>query len=752
MKSPIISGILILLGMFSPISHSCSQEPIVHSKSEATKVVFRFRPATKAETVNLAGQFNGWDKGKNPMTKTADGRTWETTLVVEPGVYQYLFVVNGKSWLKDPKVPFAPDGNGNLNSVLVIPPFDFAKNPGKVGDGKITTSAFLHDPKSKDLSRLGPDIFIVRFRTRKNDVEKTSVSYDAGGRESLASPLIKISSDPLYDYWQGTIPSVALKYHFIISDGKTESIYELDGAKTVGDSSKYFSLNAADFPFLQIPNWVQDTIFYQIFPERFENGDPRNDSKGVQPWGTAPTGSNRMGGDLAGVMKRMDYLKVLGVNGIYFNPLFDSASNHGYDTYDYLKVDSRFGTNSELKSLIAKAHKEKMRVILDGVFNHTGVEHRAFKSLREQGAESQYLKWYFTKKFPLEVKDGQNTYEGWFGVPWMPKLNVLNPETKSYLMNVAETWLRDAGADGWRLDAADEIPHLFWKEFRQRVKKTKPDAFILGEIWGDATEWLKGDEFDSVMNYRWRQLVLDYFCYRKMTPARFEEELTRLRESYQPVSQNAMFNLLGSHDTERVTTLFKRDDQRVKSSTANQKEQKTKTSTSQPEVQTSLNQMQAVVFQMTYPGTPCIYYGDEVGLEGGRDPDDRRCMDWTEKSWDRTLQSLYHHTLALRNAHSSLRNGSYSNMSSDVATWKLSNAEAKTIFGFSRENETEKIAVIFNRSSKKIKTQAQFRGVRNGRVKDLVDPGVEIRVDDEVLQIEIPALGYRIIGYDKSQE
>ena len=257
--------------------------------------------------------------------------------------------------------------------------------------------------------------------------------------------------------------------------------YGIKGS-TQAKESVSFPLAASSFPFLAVPEWVQDTVFYQIFPERFENGDATNDPADVSPWGTKPTYYNRMGGDIAGVSKRMDYLKRLGINGIYFNPLFASGSNHGYDTYDYERVDPRFGTNEELKTLITKAHEQNWRVILDGVFNHTGIEHPAFKSLRTLGAESPYRNWYYAKRFPLEVKDGQTTYEGWFGVTSMPKLNVMNPETKAHLMGVATKWLSEAGADGWRLDAADEIGHPFWKEFRTQVKRQTPKPTFLAKF------------------------------------------------------------------------------------------------------------------------------------------------------------------------------------------------------------------------------------------------------------------------------
>ena len=291
----------------------------------------------------------------------------------------------------------------------------------------------------------------------------------------------------------------------------------------------------------------------------------------------------------------------------------------------------------------------------------------------------------------------------------MPKLNVMNPAVKTHLMGVATKWLTETKTDGWRLDAADEIVHPFWKEFRIKVKATNPNAFILGEIWGDATEWMKGDEFDSVMNYRWRQLALDFFCYKKLTTKRFDEELTRLRTDYQLASQNGMFNLLGSHDTERLTTLFLREASRTSTENTPDKDRKASYS--------NLLKM-TVLFQMSYPGTPCIYYGDEVGLEGGRDPDERRCMDWTKQSWDKNLLAYYQKCVALRQTHPALRRGDYHTLCAE---------KGESIFGFVRNSEDEghkeKIVILFNRSSRPVKATLPNSELGNGKIKELMRSG-----------------------------
>jgi glycosidase len=498
----------------------------------------------------------------------------------------------------------------------------------------------------------------------------------------------------LYDYWRGVIEE-PLVYEFRVDEG-----------------AKVFSLKAGGVPFKQDaltyplpapPAWVQDSIFYQIFPDRFRNGLASNDPPDVQPWGSSPTATNWMGGDLQGIQQGIPYLRELGITAIYLNPIFVSPSNHGYDIVDYHTVNPRFGSIEDLKELVSKAHANRWKVMLDGVFNHSGTEFPPFRDVRERGADSKFKDWFYVKKLPLEVREGQQTYRTFAGVTSMPKLNTDHPEVRSFINEVGTRWIKEAGIDGWRLDVADEVSHGAWKSFRQAVKAAKPDAYILGEVWGDAHEWLQGDEHDGVMNYRWRKAMLDFFAYKTLSLKGFDQALRGIRDDYPVAVTNSMFNLLGSHDTERPATIFKGDRAR---------------------------QMLAVVLQFTYPGVPSIYYGDEIGLEGGRDPDDRRTMIWDRGKWDMSLFELYKELIALRKLNEPLRRGSYRTRVLD---------EASGLFVFERAHHGKAIEVILNTSAKPLR---YLRGIRGGGFDMLLSRGAE-RVESE---FRLEPLGFAIVS------
>ena len=311
-----------------------------------------------------------------------------------------------------------------------------------------------------------------------------------------------------------------------------------------------------------VPLWLKDAVFYQIFPERFANGDSSNDPPGTQPWGGQPTPKNFFGGDLKGIIEHLDYISSLGVNALYLNPIFQSGSNHKYTTDDYLRIDTAFGDEATFKKLVDECHGRGIRVILDGVFNHTGTSFFAFKDLKENGASSKYTGWYNVYSFPVGPPNKPN-YEAWWGYGDLPKLMTSNPEVRSYLLQATEHWM-NLGIDGWRLDVPNEIPHPFWIEWRKLVKSINPDAYIVGEIWDDARPWLQGDQFDGVMNYRFRAACLDFFATGKANAVQFAKTLAELQAMYPGEVSEGLQNLLGSHDTERLLTLFHGDKETMK--------------------------------------------------------------------------------------------------------------------------------------------------------------------------------------------
>lgn len=384
---------------------------------------------------------------------------------------------------------------------------------------------------------------------------------------------------------------------------------------------------------MTVPDWVQDAIFYQIFPDRFANGDPSGDPFNVQPWGSPPRLRGFQGGDLEGVIQRLDYLHDLGVNAIYFNPIFCAASNHRYDTHDYFQVDPMLGDLAAFKRLVTQAHGRGIRVILDGVFNHCGRGFFAFADLLENETDSPYLNWFHVRDFPLHAYDSEPpNYQCWWDVKSLPKFNTAEPKVRRYLLDAARYWM-EQGADGWRLDVPNEIDDdEFWAEFRRRVKEANPHAYTLGEIWEVNPRWVGPRAFDGLMNYPFRKAALAFFASGELTASHFGREMTRLLGVYPPEHVYAQFNPLGSHDTERLLTLCGGDAQRMKL---------------------------ALLFQFTYVGAPSIYYGDEIGLTGGKDPDCRRAFPWDERQWNADLHVFVKKLAAIRREHPALRRGEY---------------------------------------------------------------------------------------------
>lgn len=373
------------------------------------------------------------------------------------------------------------------------------------------------------------------------------------------------------------------------------------------------------------PDWVPDAVFYQIFPDRFRNGDAGNDPAGVEPWGSPPTRTNFMGGDLAGIRDGVPYLHELGITALYLTPIFEAASNHRYDTRDYHRIDPALGDERDLRRLVNEAHAAGIRVLLDGVFNHCGEQFAPFQDLMRNGAASSYVDWFFPHAFPIEQQPPN--YQTCGGAAFLPKLNVGNPELRAYLLEVATRWIDRAGIDGWRLDVPWKAERSFWRDFREVVKQCRPDAYLVGEIWRDSRPWQ--DLFDGVMNYPLRDYLLSFCAYDSMDAEDFQFETDALFAAPGALWQ---LNLLGSHDTPRLLTLCDGDVRRA---------------------------MLALIGLFASPGAPMIYYGDEIGLMGDNDPGCRGCMVWDRATWCRPLFDLCRRLIAVRRDVPALRRGSW---------------------------------------------------------------------------------------------
>lgn len=381
------------------------------------------------------------------------------------------------------------------------------------------------------------------------------------------------------------------------------------------------------------PAWVRDAVFYQIFPDRFANGDPSNDPPHVHPWGAPPTTRNFQGGDLKGIQENLDHLSDLGVDAVYLNPIFQAGSNHRYNATDYLRVDDRLGSLEDFRRLLRSAHDRGIRVVLDGVFNHSGRGFFAFQDLLDHGEASPYRHWYHVHDFPLDAfgEEGKaKNYEAWWGMRNLPKFNTDDPEVRAYLLKVARHWI-EQGVDGWRLDVPNEIPDLaFWSEVRGVVTRVNPEAVLLGEIWSVSPAWVGPGVFDGLMNYPLRQSLLDLVVERSLPPQGFADQVRAQYDAYPEAYLDTQYNLLGSHDTPRIATLAGRDRRRLR-----------------------------LLFSLLFalPGAPSIYYGDEIGLEGGKDPDCRRAFEWDRSRWDADFLDFVKSLIRLRRSRAELRRG-----------------------------------------------------------------------------------------------
>ena len=371
-------------------------------------------------------------------------------------------------------------------------------------------------------------------------------------------------------------------------------------------------------------------MYYQIFPERFRNGDGSLSPPNTEPWGSKPTRENFMGGDLPGIIEKLDYIAELGVTCIYLTPVFASLSNHKYDTIDYYKIDPHFGTKDDLKRLVDGAHRRGMRVILDGVFNHCGYYWPIFQDVVRNSATSKYRDWFFVQRYPVQPDPERYDCVGHY--KWMPKLNLSNKETRCYFIGVGKYWLRESGADGWRLDVADEVPVTFWEEFAYEVKREFPDCILIGETWGDAGKLVEPGRLDSAMNYLFRDAVRDWLALGKISASEFAGRANRTLALYPYEVSLRMYNPLDSHDTVRFLTYCGGNEE---------------------------SHRLAVALQMTFPGCPAVYYGDEVGMDGGNDPDCRKAMDWERAESKAGPYEWYRRLIALRKSSKALTRGDF---------------------------------------------------------------------------------------------
>ena len=488
-------------------------------------------------------------------------------------------------------------------------------------------AAIFHESRTPMCCMTDPETLQITLRTGR-EVERAELicadPYEAGiaggeeawqGRRIAMEPWLELEHHQL---WRIVLkpPFRRLRYVFALTQAQEQWYCYEDGLRPnlqLDGRVQCFQMpwmNPADC--IAPPDWVRHTVWYQVYPDRFCRGG--SGRPGALPWRHGPvTNAERFGGDLAGIAQKLPYLAGLGVNGLYLNPIFAARSFHKYDTTDYTRVDPDFGTEADLQELVRQAHANGIRVMLDAVFNHCGPGFAPWRDVVEKGPGSAWRDWFFVNRWPVE--EGRTDDGRYFSFSFhggMPKLNTNHPAVQDYLIGLCEDWVRRYDIDGLRFDVGNEISHAFLRRLRVRLKALKPDLYLLGEIWHDAPAWLEGDEYDAVMHYPLQSAVRRFFEDESLPARAFGWQAGRCLAAYAPQVSAAQFTLLDSHDTIRLRSRVRSEDE--------------------------FWQQLAALF--TLPGSPCVYYGTELALEGGRDPDCRRCMPWDELDTDASRARL----------------------------------------------------------------------------------------------------------------
>ena len=693
---------------------------LINSLVLAAEFIFSYVPLEDEEvvSVSLRGSFNSW--GEWPMEKQPDG-TWSITVDLEPGEYQYKFYINGK-WPQDMStardggpvdpnaVGYINDGFGGQNAICRI--------KEEVTEGVV----LVHNPDDPAYLCIADERLVIRLKTSPHKVAKVFLVTDEGKWP--------IERQLQWEYGEVFRLSLefpdSLKYRFVgyTIEGTEFSLPE--------DPSQSFFFDGINyFPQLK---WVSQGIIYQIFPDRFYNGNPENDSLALKsdeflfnklwdqhdlwekegpilsawdnPISTQHCCHQYFGGDLTGIIDKLDYLKELGVTALYLNPIFDSGSAHGYDTHDYMKVSTKFGTEEDLQQLLNEAHRRDMRVIFDFVPNHTGLGFWAFQDVVKKGKESPYWDWYFIHQWPFTPGD-PSAYEAWWGVGSLPKLNTGNLEVREYLFKVVHYWL-NFGADGWRVDVPNELveAQAFFREMRQITKMEKPDAYLIAEIWQLDSSWVKGDQFDSMMNYALGRDILFNFAKGSIDGESALANLSRYFAAYGENVTAMGFNLVSSHDTGRILTDLGGGNFG---------------DLPDPKAVERLKLLSTLLY--TLPGAPVIFQGDERGILGEKEFYDSHRY---PIQWDTADESLISHYKKL----AQLRREIPALMSSVI---RVNYGTDSLISFFRGEQGNDEVLIVANNGAETVKFELPFgnwRSVTEGEVLQgtIYIPSLQVRI------------------------
>ena len=509
--------------------------------------------------------------------------------------------------------------------------------------------AVLHIPMSEYCHGLDENHIVYRLRSARGDLKRVTLYYgDTACRVTpilfTPVPMERTASDLYHDYWQVIVdsPYNRVYYYFEMDDGAETKLYygDIFTDRKVDDRSQYFKLpfnHRADIA--RVPDWVHDAVVYNIFPDSFATSHKHISCEPTELDYNGQTVRGKLGGTLRGVAENVDYLKDLGINCVYVNPIFAAGEYHKYDLLDYFHVDPVFGGDQAFREMVDTLHANGIRVIIDGVFNHCGWNFFAFDDVLRNQEKSKYRDWFYHLEFPVERPETPEVYPTYACFAYermMPKLDTANPEVRDYFCKVGRYWVEEYGIDGWRLDVASEVDDGFWRAFRKAVKAVNPDALLIGEVWESANHWLQGDMFDSAMNYDFRKHCNLFFAEAAIDAADFAGRITNMRMRYRVQTVPAQLNLLDSHDVGRFLSLCGGDVSKYKL---------------------------AVLFMMTFVGMPTVFYGDELGIQGVLEEEYRHPMPWNGGS--RELLAFFRKGIAMRHELEPLRRGDFRMVSAE---------------------------------------------------------------------------------------
>lgn len=548
----------------------------------------------------------------------------------------------------------------------------------------INREAVLHIPMSEYAYAVDDVKYVFRLRAAREDLTACTIYLgDTACRQTpiifTPFPMKVVAKDEYFDYFEAKLnsPYHRIYYYFLLKKGE-EEIYYYSGffrERLVDDRSEYYKL-----PFnrrediVRIPEWVNEAVIYNIFPDSFATGrEYISSQKKKKTLGKQETQSKH-GGTIKGISENAVYFKQLGINCIYLNPLFAAGEYHKYDTIDYKKIDPCFGTNEDFREMVTTLHREGIKVIIDGVFNHCGWHHPAFEDVLLKGETSKYKDWFYRLDYPVRVPDNPEeipAYECFAYERMMPKLNTANPQTREYLLEAAVYWVKEYDIDGWRLDVASEVNDAFWREFRKRIKEIKPDCFVIGEVWESAGHWLDGSMFDSTMNYDFRKYCMYFMALEEWDAFQFDAGVTHMRMRYREKLCQAQMNLLDSHDVSRFLSVCGENKDKL---------------------------CLAAVFQMCFIGVPTIFYGDEQGISGVFEDEYRRPMRWDGNT---ELFAFYQELIAVRRENSVLQFGEYRTLQAK---------KGARLYAFERKLGERAIEVYLNAGATPVMTDPKEKG------------------------------------------